>query len=378
MATRGANRKVPKYQQVLDVLQKEIVSGGYLAGQRFPSEAMLVKKFGTSRITVGRAVRELERRGLVERRAGSGTYVRAMGGSGGGLLFGLLIPDLGTTEIFEPICQGIAGARAASNHALLWGNAGASKASTEEQAWQLCRQFIDRNVAGVFFAPLERSAESGEANRRIVAALESARIPVVLLDRCILPYPQRSKHDLVGIDNRRAGYTITAHLLELGCRRIAFAAYPDSAPTVEARMAGYREALAAYGAPVESALVWRLNPAAADEVGAMLKAARAQAFVCANDRTAGQLMRTLMDLGHRIPEEVRLVGIDDVKYASLLPVPLTTIRQPCREIGEAAMAVMLDRVARPEACVRDVLLDSRLVVRASCGAALNAAAPPRW
>ena len=93
-------------------------------------------------------------------------------------------------------------------------------------------------------------------------------------------------------------------------------------------------------------------------------------FVCGNDRTAGELMRALLAMGCRIPEEFRIVGIDDVEYASLLPVPLTTVRQPCREIGEAAMAAMLERVARPGLYVRDILIECRLVVRESCGALL--------
>ena len=62
------------------------------------------------------------------------------------------------------------------------------------------------------------------------------------------------------------------------------------------------------------------------------------------------------------------MGIDDVNYASLLPVPLTTVQQPCREIGEAALRVMLERIDRPKMPARDVLLDCTLVIRESCGA----------
>jgi DNA-binding LacI/PurR family transcriptional regulator len=79
-------------------------------------------------------------------------------------------------------------------------------------------------------------------------------------------------------------------------------------------------------------------------------------------------MQNLISLGYRIPQEMRVVGIDDVNYASLLPVPLTTMHQPCREIGMAAMAAMLERLARPDMPVRDVLLECTLVIRNSCGA----------
>jgi len=99
----------------------------------------------------------------------------------------------------------------------------------------------------------------------------------------------------------------------------------------------------------------------------MLDAAKANAFVCANDRTAGMLMQVLLELGLRIPHDIRIVGMDDVEYASLLPVPLTTIHQPCREIGEAAVEAMVERIARPGLLARDILLDCRLVVRKSSG-----------
>jgi GntR family transcriptional regulator, arabinose operon transcriptional repressor len=365
------NPKPPKHQQLSDTLEREVLEGKYAAGQKFPSEAALVTRFGVSRITVGHAVRELQRRGLVERRAGSGTYVRGSAPPGrGGLLFGLLIPNLGETEIFEPICRGMASAPEAANHALLWGNAVQNTAEIEEEAWQLCRQYIARPVSGVFFAPLELTPGKDGANLGILSLLEQAEIPIVLLDRCVLPYPDRSPHDLVGIDNRRAGYIITRHLLQLGCRRILFAAYTGSAPTVEARVAGYREALFVHDAPVEGDLVAALRPGHEGEIEAAIRAAQPDAIVCANDRTAGRVMHVLLNAGFRIPRDIRIAGIDDVAYASLLPVPLTTVRQPCREIGEAAIAAMLERIARPEMPVRDILLDSRLIVRQSCGAIL--------
>jgi GntR family transcriptional regulator of arabinose operon len=98
------------------------------------------------------------------------------------------------------------------------------------------------------------------------------------------------------------------------------------------------------------------------------EARECEAFVCANDRVAGRWMQTLLEEGVRVPREVRIVGIDDVNYASLLPVPLTTVHQPCREIGETALRVMLERLERPKMAARDVLLDCTLVIRKSCGA----------
>ncbi len=357
-----------KHRQIYATLRREIQSGRLADGARLPSEAELGQTYGASRITVGRAMRDLQVAGLVERRAGSGTFVRGPRPAAG-LTFGLLIPDLGDTEIFEPMCQGMMASPLAQAHVLVWGSPGGVE-SRAERAWLLCRQYIERRVAGVFFAPLEGIPEQAAANARILSALDAARIPVVLLDRPSLPYPGRGTHDLVGIDNRRAGFLVTTHLLALGSRRIGFVARPHAAATVEAREAGYREALFAGGLEIAPDRIARLDPLDEGAVEGWMIQARPDAIVCANDRTAAHLMPALLRLGHAIPRAVRIVGIDDVEYASLLPVPLTTLRQPTRQIGDAALSVMLERVARRDLPPRDVLLHCELVVRESCGARL--------
>src|SRR5215204_6708956 len=115
-------RQAPKYQQVYAALRRDIQSGRLANGDRLPSEADLVRLFGASRITVGRAVRDLQAAGLVERRAGSGTFIKSRAHIAGAFSFGLLIPDLGETEIFEPICQGLMASPLAREHALIWGS----------------------------------------------------------------------------------------------------------------------------------------------------------------------------------------------------------------------------------------------------------------
>jgi GntR family transcriptional regulator of arabinose operon len=359
----------PKHRQVYEALEREIQAGRWKSGDRFPSEAELVRQFAASRITVGRAVRDLQLAGLVERRAGSGTYVKTLAHAEGGLSFGLLIPDLGETEIFEPICQGMMSSPLARQHALVWGSSDRASATKEERAWDLCRQYVERRVAGVFFAPVELTPTKDAVNRRIARALDQARIPVVLLDRTVLPWPERGHHDLVGLDNRRAGYVITEHLLRQGSRRVAFVGLPHAAATVDARAAGYREALHASDAAAEPGLLQRLDPTDAATVADLMKAVRPDAIVCANDRVAGRLMHTLLGLGYEVPADVRLVGVDDLESSSLLPVPLTTLRQPTRAIGAAALAAMLDRVSGAGLPTRDILLHGTLIVRASCGAA---------
>lgn len=364
---------VPRYRQIYEDLHSSIKSGDLQPGDRLPSEAELGKIYKTSRITVAKAVNELYLQGLVTRRAGSGTRVLAPTGAHGHL-FGALIPDLGQTEIFEPICRGMMQSPASKAHSLLWGHFIGGPSQQEKEAESLCHRYIAQKVSGVFFAPLEFSPKRDVINRRIVSALDRAGIKVVLLDRCYAPYPTRSKHDLVGIDNRQAGYLITQHLLRLGVSRIVFVAKPSFANTVLARIAGFHEALLAHGQRMSPNLVFYGDPEDPGFVRRLLKDYKPEALVCANDITAARVMVALADHGVRVPEEMRIVGIDDVKYANLLPVPLTTQHQNCSDIGAMAMVTMLQRVENPSLPVVDVLLQTRTVVRNSCGAHLR---PPQ-
>src|SRR3954468_17895173 len=189
MPAKSRSAAKPKYQALFEALKADILRGRYKPGQKLPSEAALVTRSGASRITVGRAIRELQNLGLVDRLAGSGTYVRSIAPEDRPHVFGLLIPDLGETEIFEPICQGIANAPESTQHALLWGHCDPN-AEKELQAWRLCQQYLAKKVSGVFFAPLEYEPNSEKTNKRILQALDHAKTPVVLLDRRATKAPE--------------------------------------------------------------------------------------------------------------------------------------------------------------------------------------------
>lgn len=360
-----------KHRQVFERVRADIESGRLKEGERLPSEVELVKEFATSRPTVARALRDLQNLGLVERKIGSGTYVRRSRIPADSWRFGLLIPGLGGTEIFEPICGQLAFLAQRQHHTLLWGDFGGRRGEADPE-WieQVSLSYIRQTVAGVFFAPLELTEDKDRINQSVIGALEAAGIPIVLLDRDSVPFPQRSHFDLVGIDNRRAGFLITEHLIGLGCRRIDFLARPGSAPTVMLRIAGYREALLSSGITPDPGWIHSAEPADERSVERMV-AGGAKAVICANDLTAANLMRTLDALGCPVPEQIRVVGFDDVRYAELLHPSLTTIHQPCADIGTIAMQAMLERIKNPAFPPRDILAQPTLIVRQSCGSGLG-------
>jgi LacI family transcriptional regulator len=144
-----------------------------------------------------------------------------------------------------------------------------------------------------------------------------------------------------------------------------------SAPTVDSRISGVREALGRHGIAPERG--WLRTGDLDDKkfVRGLTGPLRPEAYICANDHTAALLMRELQKSNIRVPQDVRVVGFDDVKFATLVSPPLTTIQQPCREIAVTAFRAMMDRHADPTLPACHLSLAPRLVIRDSCGAYLR-------
>ena len=196
-------------------------------------------------------------------------------------------------------------------------------------------------------------------------------IPVVLLDRTVVPYPERgaSRSGRHRQPPRRLHHHRAPAAARRAADRVRRPAETPRRPST-AREAGYREALYAWDMPIDRALVHRLDPDDPGAVRAAHGAARPDAIVCANDRTAGAA-DAYAARASATPSRATSASPASTTWntRALLPVPLTTLRQPTRQIGDAALAAMLERVRRPSLPPREVLLDCELVVRASCGGA---------
>jgi DNA-binding LacI/PurR family transcriptional regulator len=362
-----------KHVEISQILREAIVAGRHPVGSRMPSEAQLVKRFGASRPTVARALRTLEAEGLVARRAGSGTYATGdtNGRRAGTRTLALLIPDLRNTEIFQQIAGEIATLARVSDYSLVWGGSGLPKLDANvslQHGENLCEQFIGKRVDGVFFAPYELMEGKSEANSRMAQKLHAAGIPVVLIDRDFLPFPQRSQFDLVSVDNLAGGHALGEHLIKLRCKSICFVHPPHSAPTIPARIAGLRAAMDKHGLPWSPARVFEGDASDPAFVQRILRNGKPDALVGSNDHTAALLLQSLTKRRIDVPQKVRVVGFDDVGFATLVSPALTTIQQPCREIALTAYRAMLERLTDPTLPPRQITLTPRLIIRDSCGA----------
>lgn len=270
---------------------------------------------------------------------------------------GVVIPDI-QNPFFTGVVRGIDLVLQASGYTLLLSNAD-EDAAREYKALDTLQA---EGVAGLIFVPIHDSRTS-------YAQLLAPPVKTVAVDRM----PRNLHADLVTVDNVEGTRTGIAHLLALGHRDVALLGGPSRHSTAIERDQGYRKALKAAGVPVRQDLVYRgdfREGGGYDGMKTLLALPRrpTAVFVANNLMTLGAL-RALHEAGVRIPDDMALVGFDDMPWATSLNPPLTAIRQPSEEIGSTAAELLLDRIARPERAVRHVILQTELVVRTSCGAA---------
>ncbi|MBQ2629664.1 MAG: GntR family transcriptional regulator [Kiritimatiellae bacterium] len=358
--------QIAKYLQIAKMLQRDILAGKYEHEERFPSEEALVRRFGVSRPTIERALRELKRAGLLQSRAGSGSYLTFAARNATGAI-GVIAPDYHKIDFFTDLCDDIAVAARAAGYDTLLGDVSAPDASDRGNwAIAVAEAYALRRTAGVLLEPVDLIPGSHEATKKVLDVLAAKNIPAVLIDRDYLPPPQRSRYDLVGIDNAQAGYRLAKHLIEAGARNIRFLTQPNYASTIRGRIQGVAQAV------IDAGLEWRNNhiiETSPSDTAAFRRLMRGKdrpdAFVCRNDPLAATLLQTLAALKLNVPEKVRVAGFDDAKIAKLLNPPLTTIRQPVKRLAETAVASLLQRIRNPNLAPRAILLDAQMVVRQS-------------
>jgi len=260
--------------------------------------------------------------------------------TGRSFIMGLIVPDL-VHPFFGEIAKGISKVLRSKGYSLL--------ISSSEEDPELERTDLDallaRQVDAILLATTFNSAtQKGNPFERIAGN----NVPLVLLDRDV-PGVQAV---FVGVNDEEAGFLATRHLLDRGCRRIAHLAGPDIS-TGRGRFKGYRRALEAAGFKVRPEYVIRIS--SADSRGAENGFEATQRLLacnpppdgifCFNDESATGTLRSILDHGLRIPEDIAVIGVGNMTNTDFLKVPLTTIDQNSFEMGQTAALTALDLIA---------------------------------
>jgi LacI family transcriptional regulator len=202
-------------------------------------------------------------------------------------------------------------------------------------------------------------------------SLSDANIPVVLLDRS----SDEVDVDVVRVDSLRGAYLAVQHLIALGYKRIGTINGLTELSTGRERLQGYRLALADAGLPAHEDLITAgdfLESGGYEAMRRLMHLAKPpDAIFVANNLMMVGALTAIRELGIRVPEQVALVGFDDLPLSALLTPPLTVMAQPTYELGREALRLLMQRMKTPDALPRTVTLPAQLIVRESCGAVLR-------
>jgi LacI family transcriptional regulator len=198
----------------------------------------------------------------------------------------------------------------------------------------------------------------------IVQSLHGSRKPFVLFGR----HPNLDVN-YIDAENVRGGYEATLHLMRLGHKRIATITGPQDMIAGYDRFEGYRKALEGRGFALRPELIGEgdFSEASGYIAAQRLLAANPTAIFVASDTMAEGAIRALRDAGLRVPQDVAIVGFDDMPHASRTNPPLTTIRQPTSQMGALAVNTLIDIIQNPGEHKRHIILPVELVIRESCG-----------
>ncbi len=268
---------------------------------------------------------------------------------------GVLIPDI-ENPFFTSVVCGIEEVIGKTDYSLLLAN---YNEDPDQEARRL-ELFRAEGVRGLIFAA-SRTPSS------LYAELEKAGMALVAVSRGL----SRLRIDQVTVANREGALAATSHLIQLGHKRIAIINGPLVFTTARDRQAGYEDALCDSGITVDENLVVNCpfkQSAGYSAMRQLLELANppSAVFAGSNLLTLGAL-QAIHERHLAIPDEIAIVGFDEMPWAMSLRPPLTTVAQPAFEIGRTAAELLLARVREPALPRRQVVLETRLVVRSSCG-----------
>lgn len=336
----------PVYQPLVENLRTKIDNGLLKEGQQIPSETELATRYRISRSSVRQGLNQLVKLGKVQKVGGKGTYVRTINKFRPANLIGsshkaisLIVPSIDDPFVAK-IHTGIVQVLENTNCNL---SVRSSENTSKLEATNL-NQSIDHDSLGIILLPLW-----GLDNAAQVENLYGQGVPIVLVDRSI---PNLSL-DCVSTDNYRGTIIAIDYLVKMGHRKIGMIRGVSNSANDD-RYNGYCASLQKHGIPFDKSLVVEQEyydhghepiTGGQHEMTMLLEqAVRPTAVFVCNDVLAFGAEQTAIKMGFKVPDDISIIGFDDLRHARLAPVPLTTIHQPAVEIGQTAAQLLLENI----------------------------------
>lgn len=279
--------------------------------------------------------------------------------SGTSGLVGVMMP---TTGFYAPIFSAIQSGLMQAGYApvSLLARCGKDGASDGPSELDLIHLLIEFRVAGIILSPTHDREDDGYLHE-----IQEHGVPLVIIDRAM----PKTHADFVGTDDVKAGRLAAEHLLSLGHRRLGHIAGPDYTSTAHDRRRGFEEAARRGGAEVVVARNESFTDGA-DATRMLLSdtSNRITGIFASTDHQAVGAYQQAQEMGRRIPQDLSIVGCADLPVAEWMSPPLTTVRQPVREIGEHALKTLMARIGGQSGEHKTIRLAPELVIRGSTAA----------
>lgn len=273
-------------------------------------------------------------------------------------VLGLVIPT-GVTALFSDpyfplLIQGVASAcNAQAYSVMLW------LAEPEYERETISQVLYNGLVDGVIVSSMLMDDP-------LIERLSESQRPFITIGR----HPTNDRINFVDADNRAGAYQAVSYILHTGRRRVAIINGPRNMIAGSDRIAGYQDALRERGLPLQPELTAEGD--FSDKGGYLAMKGLLQlpqhpdAVFVASDAMALAAMRAIQEAGLHIPEDIAIVGFDDIPAAATSKPSLTTIRQPIQKLGNLAAEMLIERIEHPEASPCRIVLPTELVIRSSC------------
>jgi GntR family transcriptional regulator, arabinose operon transcriptional repressor len=359
-------KPAPLYLQIAEDISARILKGEFRLGDQLGSQQAISLEYSVSLITVKKALSHLAQQGWIYSRVGKGSFVARSAPGTPSLTqrsIGIVLENL-QSPFFSRIVQSVEESAYQNGYNVLLSN---SSGETEKEERQI-RHFRSIGVSGLVIASLHHLYHATPT----IQSLHREKFPFVMVS-----YMDDQDIPFVGTDHEFGAYLATRHLLNLGYQRIGYLNAERGNLVGELRKNGYTRALREFGRQVDSRFLYRIRvhgvrdfSRGGYDIGKAFcrkRSNRPDALFVFNDLTACGFEKALIEEGVRVPEDVALVGFDNIAQAEYAPVPLTTVDQPTAQIGRDAVDILLKMIAGERADLRKIH-EPHLVVRESCGA----------
>ncbi len=326
-----------KYNQIIEDLKSLILAGEIPAGGKLPSENELSAKYGVSRQTVRKAIAELANAGYVFAVHGKGTFcselTRHIHSSKNIAVITTYLSDY----IFPKVIQGVDDALTEEGYSIILKN---TRNSRSQEA-RCLEELLQKDIEGLIIEPSKSHIYCRHLN--LYEKLTEYKIPYVFIQGC---YSQMMHKPHVLMDDLKGGYLVTKYLIEQGHQSIAGVFKSDDSQG-QNRHRGYAKALQEAGISYNPDIViWfytedrAVHPA--ENMKQLIKnGTKLDAVVCYNDQIAISVIRALLELGIKVPDDLSVTGYDNSYMSSYGGLKLTTIAHPHERLGETAAKLLL-------------------------------------